>query len=372
MTNDQGKTKAQLIEEMAVLQRKVARLKNMGEERRRAEEALRTSEQLHRVTLSAISDAVFITDETGKFTYICPNVATIFGYSWDEVVAMGNIKRLLGEGLYEPEALRETEEIKNVERTARDKGRRKHILLVNVKRVDIQGGTVLITCRDITERRQAEESVLNAIENEQRRIGQDLHDGLIQHLSGTLFMSQLLEKRLAAKGVEETAQAAEITNLITQSVAQTRRLARGLYPIDLETDGLLAVIQQLADSVEEIYGVPCLFLHRRERGPEEEAKPSFEELEVATHLYRIVQEAVNNAVRHAKPSRIEIELEDADGRTVLSIRDDGVGFKMQRGPIGIGLRSMQYRAHLIGAQLKIQRAPEGGTVVICSLKRGGS
>jgi len=123
------------------------------------EEALRESEELHRITLSSISDAVFITDDAGKFTYIYPNLGVIFGYFSEEVSALGNISRLLGDNLFAFDALEASGEIPNIERAVVDKFGEEHVLLTNVKLVSIKGGTVLYTCRDITERRRAEERV---------------------------------------------------------------------------------------------------------------------------------------------------------------------------------------------------------------------
>ncbi|MCB9078235.1 MAG: PAS domain S-box protein [Anaerolineaceae bacterium] len=124
---------------------------------KQAEEALRESEELHRLTLSYISDAVFITDVTGAFTFICPNVHVIFGYSQSEVQTFGNIAALLGDGLFEPDALKTLGEIPNIERRVSDKAGREHDLLVTVKRIALKAGTILYTCRDITERKRAEQ-----------------------------------------------------------------------------------------------------------------------------------------------------------------------------------------------------------------------
>jgi PAS domain S-box-containing protein len=130
---------------------------NGGQER--AYRALRESEELHRVTLSNISDAVFLTDEDGRFTFICPNVDVIFGYVPDEVQAMERIGRLLGEKLYEPEALAASGEIRNVEREVTAKSGERRTLLIHLKKVSIQGSSVLYACRDVTERRHAEDEL---------------------------------------------------------------------------------------------------------------------------------------------------------------------------------------------------------------------
>ena len=124
--------------------------------RERAYQALRESEELHRATLSNISDAVFLADDAGEFTFICPNVDVIFGYVPDEVQAMGGLAQLLGEGLFDRAELESRGEIRNVEREITAKNGERRTILVHFKRVSIQGGTVLCTCRDVTELRQAE------------------------------------------------------------------------------------------------------------------------------------------------------------------------------------------------------------------------
>ena len=127
--------------------------------RAQAFQALRESEELHRATLSSISDAVFLTDDEGAFTFVCPNVDVIFGYVPDEVRAMTRISRLLGEGLFDPAELAAQGEIKNIEREVTSKTGERRALLIHLKKVSIQGSTVLYTCRDVTDRRHAEEEL---------------------------------------------------------------------------------------------------------------------------------------------------------------------------------------------------------------------
>lgn len=134
----------------------LARTREEDLDRNEALRALRESEELHRITLSNISDAVFITDQRDTFTFICPNVQVVFGYERDEVAQMPGIAALLGKEFYDRETLDRCGEIYNIERRIVDRNGREHVLLVNVKRVSIKGGTVLISCRDITERKTAE------------------------------------------------------------------------------------------------------------------------------------------------------------------------------------------------------------------------
>ena len=148
-------------------------------ERKEAQEALRESEELHRITLSNISDAVFITDDAGAFTYICPNVLTIFGYRYEEVAAFENIEALLGPNLFDSAELDAAGELRNLERVITDRSGAVHILLIDVKRVSIKGGTVLYTCHEITDRKHAE-IALKISEERFRRLFEDIVVGIFR------------------------------------------------------------------------------------------------------------------------------------------------------------------------------------------------
>ena len=216
---------------------------------------------------------------------------------------------------------------------------------------------------DITERRELEREILEISGEEQRRIGHDLHDVLGQNLAGVAFLAKVLSQRLAAVSSPEADQAAEISNLVRETVAHARAISRGLSPVELSEGGLRNALEETAAGVEDVFGVPCVF----ECGLA--AAAAFDRT-VATHLYRITQEAVNNATRHGRPEHVWITLTEEDGGVVLTVRDDGAGLPDDAGAKGgMGLRIMKYRADIIGAALDVRGHPQGGTVVVCTLPR---
>ena len=217
--------------------------------------------------------------------------------------------------------------------------------------------------RDITDRRIFEKEILEVCHRTQLRIGQDLHDGLGQHLTGITFLSRALENKLTARGLPEAAEAAEIAKLVIQALAQTRNLSRGLFPVELESGGLVPALKELASTMKSLYQLSC--------GAECEANLIIKNRSLANHLFRLAQEAVNNAVKHGRAREIRIRLYRKKELTVLSILDDGTGFDAaQQSASGLGIRIMQYRAKKIGATLNIQAASNGGTEVLCSFQDG--
>lgn len=222
-------------------------------------------------------------------------------------------------------------------------------------------GEVLAIVRDVTERKRLEKEILEISNREQQRIGQDLHDGLGQHLTGITFLSKALEKKLKGKSMAEATEAAEIGKLVIQALAQTRNLARGLFPVELENNGLVSALRELASSVERMFAIKCEF--------QCEGTIVVQDNVLATHLFRISQEAINNAFRHGQAKNVAVTLSTAGEKVVLQIKDDGTGYKQQPKHDGLGLKIMQYRARRIGGSFEIQAAPKGGTVVTCSFSQ---
>jgi PAS domain S-box-containing protein len=248
-------------------------------------------------------------------------------------------------------------------RVVRPDGTVRHVQSIGEPVLDDQGQAVRLigTVLDITERKELEREILEISEREQRRIGQDLHDGLGQHLAGLELMSQVLEQNLAGKNKKEAMRAREIARHVRGAISQTRSLARGLSPVLLESEGLMSALADLATSTEQMFHLSCRF----------HCDPPVlvHDHAVATHLYRIAQEAVSNAIKHGKATTITIGLRQFPERIELGIHDDGVGLAGE--PVkgkGMGLRIMRYRADMIGGSLGVVRRPEGGTAVTCSLR----
>src|SRR5271154_1041475 len=212
---------------------------------------------------------------------------------------------------------------------------------------------------DITERKGLEEAILEISAREQRRIAQDLHDGLGQHLTGIAFMSKVLEEKLSDQSLPEAVEAAKIVKMVNQAIDNTRQLARGLHPVAAEPLGLMSALRKWASEVEELFHIGCSFRC--------DAPLYIHDGNLATHLYRIVQEAVNNAIRHGKTKNIVIRLSGKSGIGTLSIQDDGEGFpKQPASPPGVGLNIMNYRADIVGGSLKVQPNQDHGITVTCT------
>lgn len=209
-------------------------------------------------------------------------------------------------------------------------------------------------------RRKLEEEILHISEHEKQRIGQDLHDDLGQQLAGIWLLSDLLKASLADQGSPDVESAEKITNLLKNALQLTRSLARGLHPVAMQAGGLIAALDELSTRTSEMFRIQC-----RCKCP-----PSVEmDNTTATHLYRIAQEAVSNAVKHGLAKELDIELSTNPHNTILSVKDQGQGIE---GPdpnhCGMGLRIMNYRADIIGGTLDIQRNHSGiGTAVLCTI-----
>jgi hypothetical protein len=333
-----------------------------------AERALRLSEERFRVALKNSPIMVFNQDTDLRYTWV-----------HNEAVMQAD-KEMIGQTDAELFPAEEADRLTQIkarvlvtgtglrQEIARMAGGQKHLYDLTVEPVrDAAGPITGITgaAMEITERKRLEEEILQIGEREQRRIGQDLHDGICQNLTGIELKCQTLAEILAKKARPQAAQAEAIAGHVRDVLAQIRSLARGLSPFILEAEGLISAFRELAASTEKLFGVKCTF--------ESDGAAFVFEKTAATHLYRIAQEAVTNAIKHGRASTIAIRLSNTNGKTLLEVSDNGVGFK--RAPsshAGMGLRTMQYRAGIIGAALLVQSQAKGGARVLCFLQNSQS
>jgi len=223
----------------------------------------------------------------------------------------------------------------------------------------VRQSTLALT-QEMAERERLEKEILEVSEREQRRIGRDLHDGLCQHLTGTALAGQVLREKLQARSSPEAADAGKIIALVEAGITLARDLARGACMVDMEADGLMGALQELAANITKWSKTVCVV--------ERAAPVLIQDATVATHLYRIAQEAISNAIRHGKAPRIVVELSQRHGRVTLTVEDDGVGLSegWQKSQ-GLGTRIMAHRAAMIGADFTLDHNPTGGAFVKCSL-----
>ena len=214
---------------------------------------------------------------------------------------------------------------------------------------------------EIAERERLERELLEISEREQRRIGQDLHDSLCQHLTGATLAGQVLEEKLAALNLPMAADAGKMVELVEEGIDLSRKLAKGLYPVEMEADGLMLALEEYAATASGLFKVACRF--------ECDSPVLIHDPATAGHLYRIAQEAVGNAIKHGKAGNILIRLDASEESTALSVKDDGGGLPE---PLpknrGMGLRIMAHRSAMIGGVFNAGRDETGGTLVTCELR----
>ena len=214
---------------------------------------------------------------------------------------------------------------------------------------------------EIERRKGLEGEILSVSDREQQRLGQELHDGICQHLTGIAFMARSVALRLRNHRVIDAADIEKIADLVNDAAAETRNLSLALHRSDVDAAAFVDAMQSLVD--REIWRTPCSL----------EIHPSFhiEDDASAAQLYRIAREAVINANKHAQARQIAVKLEQSQHEMVLRVTDDGIGVsnkhELKR---GLGFHIMNYRAQLIGGRLEIESPKRGGTCVSCYLPAG--
>jgi PAS domain S-box-containing protein len=340
-------------------------------DRKRMEESLRISAATLRAVVSTAVDAIITIDERGLIDSVNPAAEKMFGYGATEMI--GRNVRMLMPPPYRDEhdgylaRYLQTREKRIINIGREVQGRRKDGLTfpvdLAVSEFHNQSRRMFTgILRDISARKQLEREVLEIATLEQRRIGQQLHDSTGQELTALGLLAETLAESLDPQDGPEARIATKVREGLKRTLAQIRTFSRGLIPVEVDSRGLRAALEELASRTSEIEGVNCTVVCK--------GSVDLGDNQTATHLYHIAQEAVTNALRHGRPRNITICLEGDDRSHTLSVRDDGVGFEKE--PLeekGMGLKIMRYRAGLINASLAVGPGETGGTQVICKLHR---
>jgi signal transduction histidine kinase len=243
-------------------------------------------------------------------------------------------------------------------------------LAVSGALVSVVGGTLRAARRrareQLAETLRLEQQILEIGDDERRRIGHDLHDGLGQHLTGISLLSETMAQQIESGAQPDPASVETITRLVSEAVGITRDLAKTLSPVTLERDGFLAAVEELADMSSSLLGVHCAYEYDGDENLELDRTRSL-------HLYRIIQEAVNNSVRHGKATNVRVRVQHDRGKLRATVVDDGCGLSQKTAVNpGLGLRIMEYRARMLSASLTVERAnAAGGTIVVCTCPLDG-
>ncbi len=380
---------------------------DVTDERNRTEELAESEERFRLLVDGARDYAIFLLDPANQIIYWSAGAERVFGWSADEALGQsGNL-------IFTPEDRARKQELREV-KTALREGHandcRWHLrkdgsrIWVDgvMRRLDDENGNLrgfAKIARDATEQREGEEAlkrthaeleervrqrtaqlwtanaelqdeisrrermeqeILDVAEREKRRIGQDLHDTLCQELTAAAFMLQTTAKRLKEKKAQEAKEVGDAAKIVNANVGLARDLARGLHPVEISASGLSTALSELAflTSTE----VPCRF--------EAPRAVRINDQNVALSLYRIAQEAVNNALKHAKAQGIVISLQRNRHGIELTIADNGVGFIAKRNAKGMGLHLMEYRARNLGGKLRVEPNSPKGTRVVCVVPQG--
>jgi PAS domain S-box-containing protein len=332
------------------------------------------AQEFYRTILSSISDTVLLTDEKEGFVYICPNVNVIFGYSREEVAGFPSISDLLGESLITGEQLQREGEIKNRRLVIQAKDGTEHVLLVNIKRVDIGGGTRLYTFRDISELSKKEQALKrseqmyrelsvhyqNVREEQGKELAREIHDDLGQALTALRMNVIYLEQTLKEAGVnksEVNSAVRDIKRITHGTIKKVRKISTELRPSVIDTEGIIEALEWQIQEFRKNFEIPVEFSKINQEVKLGSTK--------SLQIFRIVQESLTNCIRHSGAGRIQVSTVVEDGLLHITVRDNGSGFEAgpQDAHGGYGLIGMQERARQCGGSLRVDSAPGEGTSV---------
>ena len=342
------------------------------DEYRSVQSALGESEAKVRAILDTTVDGIITIDIRGRIETFNRAAERIFGYETDEALGE-DVSMLMPDSNIKPhnhyiDSYLATGIAKIIGIGREVVGRRKDgsefPMELSVSELQISGRRLFTgIVRDITERRNLEQALLRVSELERQRIGQDLHDGLGQAITGIGLISQSLANKLRPENPKCADEIDELTRMVKEADQLARDIARNLVPVEVESNGLAFALKRLAANSERLFDIECSF--------DDPVDTLVKNNSIATHLYRIAQEAVSNAVRHGKATEIEIRLESNTDDMILTVSDNGTGIDEER-PLkssGMGLGIMQYRSRMIRGYFSLSQNQSGGVDVCCRVPK---
>lgn len=329
-------------------------------ERRKAERALQESEARLRALFEVHPDVVFRMDDIGTFLDVHAPDAGSLPFTRDELLGK-TVADFYGqeahdEHLKHTRAALETGTIQMAEYKLPVDGEGVHL---ESRFVRSSADEVVVSVRDITDRVVRDRELTVIDERERNRIGRDIHDGLAQMLLGVQLIIEHLRQQLAEEGSALSSHAAQGVELLNRTIAQARDLARGLSPIPKGTS-LREGLQQLGRHAVEVFGIEC-------EVSVDDGVASLDEA-ATVHLYRIAQEAITNAVKHGRATRVELDCKVSSERLILNVADNGSGLSGAEPRPGLGLRIMGYRARMVGGEIDLCDREGGGSVLTCTCR----
>ncbi len=319
--------------------------------------------------LNTAVDAIITIDDHGLIESFNPAAEKIFGYSAKKAIGR-NVSMLMPA----PHRDKHDQYIRNYIKTGIAKiigigretvGRRSDgtVFPIELSVSEVRIGKRLTftgIIRDISERKRLEKAIVAVSEMERLQIGHDLHDTVGQQLAGLTMLSKAFNKKISEHFDENIPESERILELAQTALTQVKNISHGLYPVELERRGLGAALEQLALQQEELFDANCEY-HGDPRTPKLDRS-------VAVNLYRIAQEAVGNAIKHAGAAVIAIHLHRIGDVLQLRVSDDGRGLPRKiKADRGLGLAIMKYRANMAGTELEIDSEPGKGTSITCGI-----
>lgn len=341
----------------------------MAIHRSRMEVQVKEKEEILSVTLRSISDAVIGATLDGTIISWNKGAFDIFGYELSEVI--GKNLSILTPPSFPNEIPENLDRIKKGSKIEHYDTIRKNkvgdYLNISIKISPIKDRSeeitgVSIIAHDITEKRYLEKEILEISEKESRRIGQDLHDNLGQHLTGLMFQLKILENSLRNKNlIEEADMAYNITMNTKDAVNLTKKLARNLIKVNIENQGISTAIEELTSFYSTLYGAKIIY------ETSEDIDLAIKDSTIINQLYHIAQEALTNSIKHSNASIIKLTLTVDDSEICLQISDNGTGnfIDKENDEKGLGLSILKYRTNVIDGNISIINGKGEGTKVIC-------